>query len=146
YIGDLQVRAESPISVVAHVYDIAANDDPDEVEEASSPTPLVGEISSAVLQIFDLDDSLLTSTVMFDDGNHGDASSGDGIWAAQFTPSSEGSYRYHVEVTGLDPQGRVYRRSGIGHIVVEPTAIRFVDSDIARPLIGTFLPDADRVG
>jgi hypothetical protein len=68
-----------------------------------------------------------TGLQLFDDGTHGDAAAGDGIYTLRFTNTTiEGSYIFRFRASGQDSQGRPFARvqqiSEYVRVAVDPAA------------------------
>lgn len=79
--------------------------------EGEGPAELGGvELAKASLRLTAPDGSV-RQLPMFDDGLHGDAKAGDGIYGARFDVASAGAWTAQVQVEGVDKAGRSVLRS-----------------------------------
>ncbi len=122
-----------PVSFMASLYT-------DEADSDAKVGRGAGRVASAEMRVTDPESGAQARYPMFDDGAHGDAAAGDGIFGGSFVPASSGNWLVQVVVSGDNSAGAAIVRTSEHVVPVMASDIAFK----ATP-VETGIDDNDRL-
>lgn len=123
YVNTLQTVKNRNIGFVSSLFD----------GNAKTEIALSGTISRSEIELRS-PSGKITKTEMFDDGNHGDAIAGDGIFGGGFVPSESGKYTAQITTRGTTPSGEEFIRTAEHTFEVADKNIDFGGNSFVRQL------------
>lgn len=103
YVNTLETVRGASVGLIASLLD-------DE-----NATAFAGKIREALIRIETPNGEILNAR-MFDDGKHGDAFPGDGVFGGAFVPNQSGKFVAQITAKGFAPNGEAFIRTG-EHII-----------------------------
>jgi hypothetical protein len=124
YVNTLETVRGGSIGLVASLLD-------NETE-----TNYAGRIREATMRIETPNGELLRIK-MFDDGNHNDALTGDGVFGGAFVPNQAGKFVAQITAKGVTANGEAFIRTGEHLIDAAANPVSFDGNAFVKPIDGT---------